>query len=258
MSVKKKKKDEKKLIISIPLTEHKGKIRVKRRQSMFEYGIPVSTRNRDFRFSQQDYIEWQISYDLEDNPENSSKSSIPYIKFEDSKGRRKIPNELTEYFYHFLSWGVIKKDEVEQILDFMDTLKEENLIENYSKIKRTHPVETKINNIDFYASTVEYPHLIHRFGQYEIITEIVVREQQFAVGIQPMLFFCFPVTELKDEEGQHLLGRSAKANEKGYFEFNVENSFIILEMIKIFGMLSKRHNYDIKESLKQILNVLNN
>jgi len=73
-----------------------------------------------------------------------------------------------------------------------------------------------------------------------------------------MLFFCFPVTELKDEEGQHLLGRSAKANKKGYFEFNVENSFIILEMIKIFGMLSKRHNYDIKESLKQILNVLNN
>jgi len=41
MSVKEKKKDEKKLIISIPLTEHKGKIRVKRRQSMFEYGIPV-------------------------------------------------------------------------------------------------------------------------------------------------------------------------------------------------------------------------
>ena len=45
------------------------------------------------------------------------------------------------------------------------------------------------------------------FGDYEIIAEITIREKQRAVGTQSMLYFCFPITELKSEDP--LIGRCA-------------------------------------------------
>jgi hypothetical protein len=92
---------------------------------------------------------------------------------------------------------------------------------------------------------------VHKFKNYEIITEITIREKQKAVGIQPMLYFCFPVTELKSDSP--LIGRCTNAKEFAYFKINKNNSFIILEIIKIFGMLSPPHQHDILEILNLII-----
>ncbi|PIR39966.1 MAG: hypothetical protein COV33_02385 [Candidatus Zambryskibacteria bacterium CG10_big_fil_rev_8_21_14_0_10_34_34] len=67
-----------------------------------------------------------------------------------------------------------------------------------------------------------------------------------------MLYFCFPITELKSESS--LIGRCANTKEFAYFEINKNNSFIILEMVKIFGMLSPSHQYDTLEILDLIIN----
>jgi len=51
------------------------------------------------------------------------------------------------------------------------------------------------------------------------------------------------ITELKSET--NLLGRTAETKEFADFVFDSKNAKIILEMIKIFGMLSKSHRADI-------------
>jgi len=57
-------------------------------------------------------------------------------------------------------------------------------------------VPKTFNGIEYLWTQVKYPVLVHKFGEYEILTELIIREKQRAVGVQPMLYFCFPVTEL--------------------------------------------------------------
>ena len=62
------------IVIELPLTTPKGKVRVKRRINNF--GYPIATKLNPFQ--ENDYIEWQISY-------VSKMGSLPFIKFLDGK-----------------------------------------------------------------------------------------------------------------------------------------------------------------------------
>jgi hypothetical protein len=93
--------------------------------------------------------------------------------------------------------------------------------------------------------------LVHRFGKYEILTEIKITEKQYAIGVQPMLYFCFPITELRSNE--QIVGRTAKTKETADFVIDKNNISIFLEMFKIFGLLSKSHNHDVVEILKAMM-----
>ena len=89
------------------------------------------------------------------------------------------------------------------------------------------------------------------FGKYEIIAEITIREKQKAIGVQPMLYLCFPITEL--QTSANLIGRITQVNETAQFVIDKNNYRIVIEMIKVFGMLSPSHHKDILEILKSIL-----
>ena len=150
---------------------------------------------------------------------------------------------------HFLT--VLAKEK-----EFNEHLEENNLISKHPHcaIKRTHPAGEKINDLDFEILKIEYPQLIHKFKHYEVITEITIREKQRAVGVQPMLYFCFPITELISDT--HLIGRCANLKEFADFKINKDNSFIIVEMIKIFGMLSPSHKHDTIEIIDLVIKSL--
>jgi hypothetical protein len=159
---------------------------------------------------------------------------------------------LSEYLYYFHSWGVINNVDLVNLCEYLDNLSEDELLDNQQcRIKRTNPKETNINGINFYTSIIECPQLIHRFGKCDIIAEITIREKQRAVGTQPMLYFCFPITEL--QTNNPLIGRIANIKEYANFIFNKDNCFIILEMIKVFGMLSTAHRFDIIKILRTII-----
>jgi len=63
-----------KLVIELPLTNPTGKIRVKRRSKILNYGIPIATRKKNF--TKDDYVEWQISYATQNPPESSKVENI--------------------------------------------------------------------------------------------------------------------------------------------------------------------------------------
>ena len=66
-----------------------------------------------------------------------------------------------------------------------------------------------------------------------------------------MLYLCFPITELQASE--NLIGRIAQVKETAQFVIDKGNYRIVIEMMKVFGMLSPSHHKDILEILKSIL-----
>ena len=242
MYIKKIDKEKKEIVVAIPLTTTSGKIRVKERNNIYGYGIPFASRTKPF--NQKNYIEWQIGYDAEkpnnlDNYKESNYKSynnttLKNINFVAYNKKTKALYELSEYLYYLVELKIVKLSELKHLKTIIENLNNNNLIDKHPHcaIKRTHPTNEIINEVDFEILKVEYPQLIHKFKKYEIITEITIREKQKAVGVQPMLYFCFPITELVSQTP--LIGRCAEKKEFAYFKITKENSFIILEMVKIF------------------------
>lgn len=242
----------KKITVAIPLTKGTDKTRIKRRSCFNEYGIPVSTKSEDF--SQDCYVEWQIGYDVVTADADKLKlTTVKNLLFTGANGKEKTIYELSEYLFYFYKWDIISKAKLLEIKSFLESLSEDDFIDNPNNfaIERSHPVNKQVLGIDFFYTQVKYPMLVHKFGNYEILTEIKITEKQYAVGVQPMLYFCFPVTELKSS--RTLIGRTAETKETADFEINSSNISIFLEMLKIFGILSKSHNKDIVTIIDKII-----
>lgn len=241
-------KENKRILVEIPLTTPTGKIRIKSRSMFYEYGNPHAAGS--IPMVQNNYVEWQIGYDAEVKDKN--KSSVPHISFIAYNGKKKVLYELSEYLYYFYSWDMITTSEVQRTLEFLSELEEGDLLSNHPncQITRTHPVEKQINRTTFFGMTLNYPQLIYKFGKYEIIAEITIREKQRAVGVQPMLYLCFPITEL--QESDNLIGRTARKKEVAKFVIDESNYSIVIEMVRIFGMLSPSHHKDSIEILKAV------
>lgn len=242
----------KKIVVAIPLTKGTDKTRIKRRSCFNEYGIPVSTKSENF--SQDCYVEWQIGYDVVTADEDKLKlTTVKNLLFTGANGKEKTIYELSEYLFYFYKWNVISRAKLLEIKSFLEGLSEDDFIDNPNNfaIERSHPVNKQVLGIDFFYTQVKYPMLVHKFGNYEILTEIKITEKQYAVGVQPMLYFCFPITELKSS--RTLIGRTAETKETADFEINSGNISIFLEMLKIFGILSKNHNKDIVTIIDKII-----
>lgn len=240
----KNKNDKDTITVSIPLTTQTEKTRIKRRSMLNQYGLPVATRTENI--TQDCYVEWQIGYDVVVNDlEKLAKTTLEKIRFEGANGKEKALYELSEYVYYFLKWGIISKKELNNLKDELLNIKEDNLFESESllSIKRSHFIEKELNKTKFMFSKVEYPLLIHKFENYEIITEIVIKEKQYAIGVQPMLYLCFPVAELKTKTT--LIGRPAEKKEEAEFILNKSNYKILVKLLHLFGMLSLNHRKDI-------------
>ena len=110
------------------------------------------------------------------------------------------------------------------------------------------PKEETINGLKFYAMKVTYPLFVHRFGQYEIISEILIKEKQRAVGAQAMLYLCIPVSVLNFN--RPVFGGTLDAKERGKWQVGKEEAQLSLELFNVFGMLSPKHRFDVLQILK--------
>ena len=240
------------LAVAVPLTSPTGKVRIKRRSCFSEYGAPVAAKQEPF--TQLSYVEWQIGYDVvvEDN-ENLELTTLPEERYTGANGKTKALYELSEFIYYFYRWGLIERWALLDVKNFLQNLSAEKFVDypdNFA-IYRSHPVPKQFLGIDFFYMQVKYPLLVYKFAPYEILVEITIKEKQRAVGVQPMLYFCFPITELTTKK--QLLGRTAETNETANFIISRANIDIFLNMLKIFGILSYTHNKDILAILEKII-----
>lgn len=135
-------------------------------------------------------------------------------------------------------------------MTFLQNITEGEFLDSRSdlQILRSHPVSKNILGVEFYESQVKYPLLVHKFSNFDILIEIIIKEKQRAVGVQPMLYVCFPITELQCTPA--LLGRVAESKECGLLVLDSKDKNFLLETFRIFGMLSKSHNDDVCEILR--------
>jgi len=246
------KESEHKIEVPILLTAVSGKIRIKNRSIVNEYGTPVAVRRDGFALS--NYVEWQIGYDVvKKETDKLAESSLPETEFVGANGKNKALYELSEYIWYFHKWAIVSKEELESVINYLNSIPDNDLIDNNSELQidRSHPIAKNINGFGFEYTQVKYPLLIYKFNGYEIVTEIKITEKQYAVGTQPMLYLCFPITELKSNT--NLIGRCAEVKEIAHFEISESNIKVFLEMLKMFGILSKNHKHDILQIINTII-----
>jgi len=243
--------ENEKIEVSIPLTKGAEKVRIKKRPMLNAYGIPVATKTETF--SNACYIEWQIGYDVI----TKDHDKLLLTRFHDKRfiganGLEKALYELSEYIKLFYDWKIISEGDLSEFEDYIKGIQEEDFIENHKdlKILRQEFEDKKINGFDFLFTRVMYPLLVYKVGNFEIMSEIIIKEKQRARGIMPMLYLCFPITEL--DNGSSYIGRTAKTKELGTLTIDKNNINVFIEIFKLFGTLSQAHNHDIQKIIECI------
>ena len=236
--------------VVLPLTAHRGKIRLKRRSAFYGYGMPFFGRSN--KIGIDCYLEWQIGYDIEATEENKSQTSLNDKSFVASNGKSKYAYELGEILFHAVNKGYVSleqvKDAYSQILAVADsdTLDMSEDMMPSCKV----PIATTVNGIEFYRSSISYPKLIYRFGQYDIFAEVAKREQQYASMLQPMLYVCLPLAQLRFKRS--ISGRTLDVKETADWIIGKEEAALSLELFRIFGMLSPKHRFDVLAIFKML------
>jgi len=230
--------------------KNSGKFRFKKRDNNFSFGEVFSTRDKVF--TEQTYLEWQISYDIpiDENYENDHENELNRQYFVASSGKRKYPAELSELFYKAIKQRLISKERVENLFkeiihykEFIDK-KTINIEENISEIN--------LNNVmNFKETSIKLPTLFMDDTSDGTQIEVSIKQQQYASGVQPMVYFCIPIMSFINSSS--LLGKSSKSHDFFTYIINTNNSENLLNLMRIFGMASERHNHDIIEIIKIIL-----
>lgn len=238
--------------IILPLTSHSSKIRVKKRKDIFYQGIPLATRQE--KITNDCYFEWQISYDLKETNPNFAKlheKTLNKIKIvdENKNPTDRYIHELSDLLTEIVRKGFINLSQIEKLLK--EVQEEKKFVEEELEVCRTQPKEYKLGKWNFLLSTIKHPLLIYEISELILKIEIIIKEKQKALGIQPMLFLCIPIKLV--EEFSEIEGKLAETKQKATYLITESNFQLIIETVKIFALLSRKHHRDVVNILRTVL-----
>ena len=241
---------DKNILLVIPAT-NAGKFRFKKRKNRLDFGETFSTR--ECCFDDETYLEWQIGYDIpvKDVQDGKGETKLTKKYFIGSNGKRKYPYELSELLYAAVDLGLITKINMEDLCDEVKGYK--NFIDEKS-ISVEHHAKLTINGINFEETSIKLPTLfmIETLDNTQI--EVSIQKQQYASGVQPMIYFCIPIASFTNCSG--IMGRSSVAKDTLCYTISKDNVLNLIYLIKIFGMASKRHNHDIVQIIQTLLEII--
>lgn len=242
-------KNDNNIFVFIPAANG-GKFRFKKRASRLDFGATFSTRK--CCFDDETYLEWQIGYDIPVNnvTKDRKETALTSRSFIGSNKKEKFPYELSEIFYTAMDIGLISNEKTQSLLTEIQNY--QNFIDEKSITveQQSHLV---INNINFEETVIKLPTFFMTQTPDGTQIEVSVQKQQYASGVQPMVYFCIPLKAFKN--WRNIYHKSSVVGDELVYiidERNVEN---LVYMMKIFGMSSKRHNHDIVEILKTLLDI---
>jgi len=234
-------REDKLIKVALPLNT-KGKIRFKQRHNDYEFGQQINQEDVDISNRNQ-YIEWQITYSSKTKDEDKiNKDLLIDCEYKDLNPKPQIryPYELGAILLELKRLGVVTdvllsslKDEISTYRHFLDN---ENISTQDSGVR-------KINNVAFNFFYWKVPLFICNNCDGTFI-EVLKEKQQYAYQMQPMVYFCIPCS---------LLERGSVNNEVSY-AIGPENKDSIINLFRVFGCASIKHQHDIIETLNCILN----
>lgn len=226
--------------VRLPLTDVTGKVRVKE-QTPDGFGIPIAPSK--VSLGTNDYIEWQIGYDI---PNTNSPTLVPQIKFQ-RNGEAKYGHELSKIIFEAVQMGILSTNDL-----ISEIHKLEKIPANEFEESRPVQIETSTNSANGFQSAVE------RLPQFTKVTshgsvQIQLKQKQRAVGYQAMVYVCLPMNQVLDADGHLRKSMPAKSKETAFYDFNRNNAGLILDIVDAFGIASQQHNEDIRRILGKIL-----
>jgi len=240
---------DKNILLTIPAT-NAGKFRFKKRKNRLDFGETFSTR--ECFFDDDTYLEWQIGYDIpvKDVEDGKGETKLTQKHFIGSNGKRKYPYELSELLYTAIEQGLITKKDAKDLCD--EVRKYKNFIDDKS-ISVEHHAKLTINGMNFEETSIKLPTLFMVETLDHTQIEISIQKQQYASGVQPMIYFCIPIESFSNSSD--IMGRSSVAKDKLVYAINKNNALNLIYLMKIFGMASKRHNHDVIQIVQTILEI---
>ncbi len=235
------------LTIKIPLTSQ-GKFRCKNRSTSTEYGNGFAPKTTEF--TQDAYVEWQIGYDTKISDADKKTTSLKEYTFIGANNSEKYLYELSEILWHLCKIGLITLEQINslynEILNYGVFLQE-----NFQIQMSTIGPET-INNKKTTKSIITLPTFTFDEGiNNEIFTEISIQKQQYATGVQPMLYVIIPV--LAFDNGISIIGKTSTEITHGIYTISTkERANLFLKIMSYFGFCSEKHQHDVLEILKII------
>jgi hypothetical protein len=251
------KRDEKKVIVSF-LPKNDGKFRFKIRENNFSFGDSFATTTKSF--SDRVYLEWQIGYDAivndtkikNDEVKAKKITSLTNLSFKGSNKKEKYLYELSEIIYFLYKDSIITHKLIKDLIKEIEGYKE--FISDKAILIDKNLKEVKINNFSFKETITSLPTFFYYPKTDGTQIEVSIQKQQYATGVQPMVYYSIPVTSFSN--GKELFGKTYK-DVKNNFELlyfiDKDNVSNFIDLIRIFGMCSSAHNFDILQILNLIL-----
>ena len=158
---------------------------------------------------------------------------------------------MSGIFYNAIELKFITEKEVENLLN--EITKYKSFIDEKA-ITVEHHSRLTINGINFEETSIKLPTLFMVETLDDTQIEVSIQKQQYASGVQPMVYFCIPLKAFKNSSDLH--GKSSVSGDKLVYVINKSNVLNFACMMKVFGMASKRHNHDVVEILKVLLEII--
>ncbi len=230
---------------------NKGKFRFKYRKGNLTFGDSFATRTKDF--DDDVYLEWQIGYDAVVNDIDKGKK---FTKLKDSffigaNKKRKYLYELSELIYEAIVAKLVSVSDIKELLEEVSSYTE---FIDASKIQVTEPNQIQLNNVKFKETAIQLPTLFMVDTIDGTQIEVSIQKQQYATGVQPMVYFCIPLRSFSNAKA--ILNRTSQKGDILTYIIDESNISVLLELVKIFGMCSKAHNYDVVQILKLLLQLV--
>jgi len=232
------------IILSFPAGNN-GKYRFKKRVNNTDFGEAFPTRTENFDSTA--YMEWQIGYDVpvKDVSNGEKSTKLKDHEFVGANGKSKYLYELSELFYEILNLKLISHDAINSLLLEIKSYKE--YIDDREISVEKHPEPLLLNGINYHETSIKLPTLFMNQTSDSTQIEISVEKQQYATGVQPMVYYCIPLRSFRN--GPDFEGRPSRKGEFLEYLINEDNANNLLLLMKVFGMTSKRHQHDIVEIL---------
>lgn len=227
-------------------TKNKGKFRWKNRSDNSQFGAVFATAT--IPFANSSYIEWQIGYDAEINHEKKT-TILNKLEFVGANGKRKNPYELSEILFLMLKNSLVSKEEIRELYD--DIYLRDFSFEDQYKIETNDRQTVNISDFTFHRQDIILPTFSDYSHEKSLSIEISIQKQQYASGIQPMVYFAIPIQCFENYE--NMIGKTSGSIREAKLVLNNENKEIIIKMFKYFGLCSARHKHDILSILNLFL-----
>ena len=229
--------ENKRLVLKFS-NKNKGKFRFKQKRNS-KWSDSFATKEN--KFNKNVYLEWQIGYDtvISDIDKKSTILNNKSFEFTGANGKKKYPYELSEFL-----WTLTK----EKILSVKIFQKLQSEIQKYNDFLNTPPAmentgSVVINSLEFIKSWTKLPTYYHNHidGTW---TEIIMQKQQYASGVQSMIYFCIPIKRFSN--GNQMIGfTSTEKHEDLEYYIDRHNAGNILNVFKALAMASPAHKQDV-------------